>query len=56
MLDKLTRVSPPQTDSLSKNQRRNRPEDLGAKDIKHDFNESLKSQLKKDKKILCSHG
>ncbi len=52
MLDKLTRVSPPQTDSLSKNQRSNRPEDLGAKDIKHDFNESLKSQLKKDQKKI----
>lgn len=52
MLDKLTRVSPPQTDSLSKNQRNDRLEDLGAKDFKHDFNESLKSQLKKDQKKI----
>ncbi len=52
MLDKLTRVSPPQTDSLSKNQRIDRPEDLGAKDIKNDFNERLKSQLKKDQKKI----
>lgn len=52
MLDKLTRVSPPQTESLSKNQRTDRPEDLGAKDIKNDFNESLKSQLKKDQKKI----
>lgn len=52
MLDKLTRVSPPQTDSLSKTQRTDRLENLGAKDIKHDFNESLKSQLKKDQKKI----
>jgi hypothetical protein len=52
VLDKLTRVSPPQTDSLSKNQRTERQEDLGAKDIQRDFNESLKSQLKIDQKKI----
>ncbi len=46
MLDKLTSVSPPQTDSLMKNQRSEKQKDLGAKDFKRDFKDNLKEQIK----------
>lgn len=48
VLDILTRVSPPQTDSLTKNQRTDKLEDLGNKNFKSDFEDKLKSQMKKD--------
>ncbi len=49
MLDKLTSVSPPQkTDSLIKNQKSEKLEDLGAKNLKSNFKDHLKEQLKKE--------
>ena len=48
MLDQLTRVSPPQTDSLKKNHRTEKLEDLGAKNLKSNFKDHLKEQIKKE--------
>jgi hypothetical protein len=48
VLDKLTRVGPPQTDPMIQNQRNEKQNDLGSKNLKSDFKTNLKEQIKKD--------